>query len=181
LIFLFIGAFAGYIAFQNSRLQNIIAQQDQLIKKANHDNGSYLDRARNYKDSVKTITERISFLMGNKKMTSDQFIQLYNTTSEQRDSLAALLSDERFLFNYAKDQYGFNVFLYKNNDTTIASSKLSRADSAKIAFKYFKGRLKRTNNGWEINTFGNEADQRKIKTLYDKAKEIISSDSSKKP
>lgn len=160
--FLILLVAVGYMFYNNERLKEIINRQDELIMEAGRKDGEFMKKAENYKDSIKVFTDKISFIVNGKTISSSQFVLLYDRLRDKKDSINNELNKTKRIYDYAKTTYGFDV-LYTETDSTYSTSIVpyTKADSAQVALEYFHSRLKRTKAGWSINTTGIE-DLKKI-------------------
>ena len=181
-MFLIFSCLGLYSFYENYRLEDIVRKQNELIQKATGNDSEYLNETETYTDSIKNYTERISFIINGKRVSSDQFAKLFDKVTSERDSIKYALENEKFKFNYAKKYHGFDVFTYEKGDIMYVSSNFSRADSAALTYKYFNKRIKRGSekDTWDIDVFGSDEDKKKLQEIGKKAREIIQSDTSKK-
>jgi hypothetical protein len=179
LIYFMLIFLSGYLIYNQQRLNNIISKQNALIKKTTGNDSKFLNKAKKYTDSIQTYTEAISFILNGKKLNSDQFIKVYEKLRSKNDSLQNLVNSQTYIYNFVKNEYGFKI-KYKETATKMHVEVLpyTRADSARVALQFFKDRLKRTKDGWEVNITGpkqiKEANA-EIKRVVDSYKGVIDS------
>lgn len=163
-------AFAVYIYYANERLNAIIAKQNTLIKKTTGKDSAFIDEANDLKDSIKTYTEKITYIMGDKEISSSQFIELYNRLESKNDSLENELWELREKFKFAESRYKFKVVAERKGTTFNLDTRVSTADSARVALMFIGDRLKTNNkNKWYL-----EPDPQ-LKEIGKKAKDILES------
>jgi len=159
-----------YSFYDNSRLNNVIEDQNEFIKEVTGKESDFAKESKKYRDSLTSYTNEIKYLLDGKTITSNQFINAYEKLSKRNDSLNTELDNLKFIHSYVKKLYGFDVKVMKT-DSTISISALpyTRADSAKVALDNFHDRLKRIKNGWEVNITG----PREIKKANDQIRKTF--------
>lgn len=168
----------GYLFYENTVLQDVITEQNEFIKQVTGKDSVFIDQSNKYQDSLSKYTEKISFHLKGKPVTSEQFTDAYYKLDDERDSL-------KMLYDYAKRTYGFNVKLSKKHSkgsttTTLSSPLNTRADSADITYYFFKHRIKLKNGSWtadqtskeDVEKINRHLDEinRKLKAALDSAK-----------
>jgi len=135
---------AGYFLYENEKLNTLVGNQNTFIKDVTGKESEFLKDSKKYRDSIVSYQNETTYLTEGKELTSKQFIERFDKMRVERDSLKSL-------YDYAKKVYRFDVTLKSTKDSiTLSTSGKSRADSARIALKYFKHRIKRHNLDWTI-------------------------------
>jgi len=156
-------AMAGYLYDTNEELTSEIEKRDILIQNM----GKSDSLTQLQKDTTAAVIERYtttttfsidgkevstSYIadlvnqLSNEKSELESQLEFYTQRSAMYDSLSFVLKHMkdsmityRHLFNYAKSFYGFDIRLDKN----ITIREFSRADSARLTYKYFADRIRR--------------------------------------
>lgn len=146
-IILFIGficlaGVAAYSIYNTSKLETVIENQNNFIKEVTGKESEFVAESQKYRDSIVSYTKEITYLLNGKTLTSDQFVDAYDRLRSEKDSINTL-------YNQAKKFYGFEIIMEDKNDSTtlIYSKGNTRADSADIAYRFFKDRIKRNQKG----------------------------------
>lgn len=168
----------GYLGFENDRLKNVIVEQNEFIKQVTGKDSVFINQTNKYQDSLSQYTEKISFHLKGKPVTSDQFIDAYRKLEDERDSL-------KDVYDYARKAYGFDIKVTKKETkntitTTLGPKGKTRADSADITYYFFKDRIKFKKGSWyadltskeDVEEVQKEIDEmnRKLKAALDSAK-----------
>lgn len=148
----------AYVKYDNSRLNNLLSEQNRLIKSMTGKDSRYLMDSKKYKDSIDKFTQRLSLITNGKKLNTFQILDAYRDLEKKNDTLNILL-------DIAKNDYGIKFKISrKGNNTVYESAKNTRADSARLLYPYFKDNLKKRKGQWYIDRYN----EREIKELEDK-------------
>ncbi|PRY51536.1 hypothetical protein B0I27_107122 [Arcticibacter pallidicorallinus] len=166
-------AFAAYTYHEKEQLTLIISKQNDLIKKTTGKDSEFIDKANDLKDSIKTYTEKITFITGGKEISSSQFIDLYNKLESKNDSLDDKLWRLEERYRFAERHYKFKVKDELKGTTLYLTTEPSTADSARAALLLVRDRLKiNKKDEWYLQT---PKPDPKVVALGKRAKEIIDS------
>lgn len=178
-LFIALSGVLSYALYDNSRLNNVIDNQNAFIKEVTGKESEFDKESKKYRDSLTSYTNKISYLLEGKTISSSEFVKAYDRLRDKSDSLQRELDDLKFIYRFAKSSYGFDVKLYRTDSTLkVSTVSYTKADSAQTALQFFHDRLKRTKTGWTIDTTGPkdlEDVRKKIKELNKKSKAIVDS------
>lgn len=150
------GGFIIYLLTSINDLNSSIREKDTLINKGLKSNKQKVEKLT---DSLKSFTEDWDFIVAGKKLTSRQFLELYEKLENEKLELEAK-------YTLAKRVYGFEIEKkISNNREMYFPKRFTEADSAALTYSVFKDRLQFIDGSWKADASGGKETKKAIKEL----------------
>ena len=137
----------------NGKLKDQIELRDTLIEKSRINDSLSCEHTEEY---VKTVTKYISndcsIMIDKKKISLDEFINIYIKQADQNDILKDSLAIVKSQLQLIKERYSLSISLHKENANLIASFDAKKIDSALMLLSVFRDRLRfdSVSNKWMV-------------------------------
>ncbi|MCU0321289.1 MAG: hypothetical protein MUE72_02670 [Chitinophagaceae bacterium] len=137
----------------NTELKLQIQSRDSLIKSSQSNDSLSCEQTQEY---VKTITKYINddcnIIIGTKKVSLSEFIDIYKNEVDKANSLSDSIIILKRQIEYINQRYSIRADTKKDGNLQITTLDAKQIDSALLLLKYFRDRLKfdSTNNSWLI-------------------------------
>jgi hypothetical protein len=172
-------AMFGYSLYQNSKLENVIENQNTFIMEVTGKQSKFDKESKEYRDSLTSYSKEISFRLNGNKLTSDQFVKAYDKLADERDSIIDANRTLKLKYDLAQDIYGFKIKVTETKTKVFYSAvPYTKADSAETALWFFKDRLKITKKGWTADITGPKEVaelEKSIRKVGETSKKIVDS------
>jgi hypothetical protein len=152
-----------YLIGLSNDLGDTIKEKNNIIKNGLKSNQNEISKL---SDTVRTITEKISYELGGRKLTTDDMIKMYNYISSEKDKY-------KLLYDIAKEKYGFRELIEKKgNQTTYSFKDFTRADSSLVTYDLFKNRIYFKNGNWYGDVTSKKDLEKYDKDIANKIREL---------